>query len=168
LEVRDNAAELFVAACFAEAGWNVYFPHRDKGFDFIVSKDLGDGRQVLKPVQVKGKYPSESKTKKNVYGFVGRLSETHPDMVLAIPYYAASQPNHPKFVAYMPRCEVRDHSRGFRCQPASFRDSDPEMRPGFRGFFDSTGLELLEAEEWGVTPAEAYGWIGQAGEPNTA
>ena len=167
MEVRDNAAELFVAACFAEAGWNVYFPHRDKGFDFIVSKDLGDGRQVLRPVQVKGKYPSDAKTKKTVYGFVGRLSEIHPDMVLAIPYYSSAQSHHPKFVAYMPRCELRDHSKGYRCQPASFRASEPEIRPGFRGFFDGSGLALLEEEGWSTRPAENYGWLERAEEPGS-
>jgi len=28
--MRDYFAELFVAGRFAEAGWNVYFPHRDE------------------------------------------------------------------------------------------------------------------------------------------
>jgi hypothetical protein len=28
-------AELHVSGLLAEYGWNVYFPHRDKGFDFI-------------------------------------------------------------------------------------------------------------------------------------
>jgi hypothetical protein len=37
-EVHDYFAELYVAGRFADAGWNVYFLHRDAGFDFIVSK----------------------------------------------------------------------------------------------------------------------------------
>lgn len=31
--VNDYSAELVVASTFAEAGWNIYFPHRDQGFD---------------------------------------------------------------------------------------------------------------------------------------
>lgn len=50
----DYLAELYVAGVLADAGWNVYFPHRDEGFDFIISKYLGD-RIVLRLVQVKGK-----------------------------------------------------------------------------------------------------------------
>lgn len=37
MEVSDYFAELYVAGRLADAGWNVYFPHRDKGFDFIIS-----------------------------------------------------------------------------------------------------------------------------------
>lgn len=38
---RDYFAELHVAGNFGDAGWNVYFPRRDKGFDFIVTKEIG-------------------------------------------------------------------------------------------------------------------------------
>ena len=53
----DYFAELYVAGRFADAGWNVYFPHRDQGFDFVISKVIGVDT-VLRPVQVKGKYPT--------------------------------------------------------------------------------------------------------------
>lgn len=162
MQVRDNAAELFVAAQFASEGWNVYFPHRDKGFDFIASKDLGDGQQVLRPVQVKGKYPQSGKGRKAVYGFVGGLSELHPEMVLAIPYYTAAGDPAPRFVAYMPFAELRVHSRGYRRQPASFRGDAPSIRPGFRGFFDYEGLRLLENASWGSTPVDHYGWLDES------
>jgi hypothetical protein len=39
-----------------------------------------------RPGQVKGKYPTADKTDKNVYGYIGKLTELHPDMVLAIPF----------------------------------------------------------------------------------
>ena len=52
----SQLAELHVAGLFAEAGWRVYFPHRDDGFDFIAAKPV-DGKIVIRPVQVKGKYP---------------------------------------------------------------------------------------------------------------
>jgi hypothetical protein len=35
-EYPDYFAELYVAGLMANAGWNVYFPHRDRGLDFIV------------------------------------------------------------------------------------------------------------------------------------
>lgn len=46
MPVSDYFAELYVAGGFADAGWNVYFPHRDQGFDFIVSKSNGRGGHV--------------------------------------------------------------------------------------------------------------------------
>ena len=56
-KTSDYFAELYVAGRFADAGWNVYFPHRDQGFDFVISKVIGVDT-VLRPVQVKGKYPT--------------------------------------------------------------------------------------------------------------
>jgi len=38
MKVSDFFAELYVAGRFADAGWNVYFPRRDRGFDFIASR----------------------------------------------------------------------------------------------------------------------------------
>ena len=49
---RDMFAELYVAGLFADAGWDVYFPKRDRGFDFIATKSV-DGTIVVRPVQVK-------------------------------------------------------------------------------------------------------------------
>jgi|SRR5712664_1406162 len=82
----DYLAELYVAGVLADAGWNVYFPHRDEGFDFIISKYLGD-RIVLRPVQVKGKYPTKDKTDKAAYGYMGRLSALHNEMVWLYPIF---------------------------------------------------------------------------------
>src|SRR5437667_4951364 len=86
---------------FADSGWNVYFPHRDTGFDFIISKRI-DGTQVLRPVQVKGKYPTAEKGDKATYGYIGELTELHPEMVLAIPFFSSASPEVPNCVAYMP------------------------------------------------------------------
>ena len=47
--LSDYFAELYVAGRFADAGWNVYFPHRDQGFDFIISKNIGNDGQFLRP-----------------------------------------------------------------------------------------------------------------------
>ena len=58
---RDYFAEMYVAGILADHGWNIYFPRRDKGFDFIITKDLGE-RMLVRPVQVKGLYPTGAKT----------------------------------------------------------------------------------------------------------
>ena len=98
----DYFAELYVAGRFAGAGWNVYFPRRDRGLDFIISRPADAGMQLLRPVQVKGKYPTDDKTDKAVYGYIGGLTELHPDMVLAIPYFTSELLATPCCVAYLP------------------------------------------------------------------
>ena len=142
-KVRDYFSELYVAGRLADADWNVYFPHRDKGFDFIIVKKVGE-RMIVRPVQVEGKYPSGEKTNKATYGYVGRLSQMHPEMVLAIPYFSSDQADStPICVAYIPRSLIKSHSRGYRCQPASFRNGRPIPRREHTIFFDSQGIERL-------------------------
>ena len=147
-EVHDYFAELYVAGRFADAGWNVYFPHRDAGFDFIVSKPHAEVGQLIRPVQVKGKYPTGEKGDKIVYGYVGRLSQTHPEMVLAIPFFSNEGPSAPTCVAYMPLKIVRPHQRGFRCEPASFHKGSAVPRRDYAKFFNDRGLALLEMLDW--------------------
>lgn len=60
LHQRDYFAELYVAGLMGDNGWNVYFPKRDIGFDFIATKSI-EGSVLIRPVQVKGLYPSEAK-----------------------------------------------------------------------------------------------------------
>lgn len=151
---RDYFAELFVAGRLADAGWNVYFPHRDEGFDFIIAKSVDAGPQLIRPVQVKGKYPTEGKTDKPVYGYVGELSQVHPQMVLAIPFFALQSPEVPCCVAYLPFSLIRHHSRGFRCQPATFRAGVPAPRRDHRRFFDHQGLALLRQSDWSTMGIE--------------
>jgi hypothetical protein len=148
MEIADYFAELYVAGRFADAGWNVYFPHRDRGFDFIVSRPSAEGQQLLRPVQVKGKYPTSEKGDKSVYGYVGKLTELHPEMVLAIPFFSSASPRIPTCVAYLPLSLVRKHSRGYRCQPAIFRDGTPSPRRDYFKFYDDVGLKLVEQQEW--------------------
>lgn len=144
----DYFAELYVAGRFAGAGWNVYFPRRDRGFDFIISRPADSGIQLLRPVQVKGKYPTEEKTDKAVYGYIGGLTELHPDMVLAIPYFTSELLATPCCVAYLPFGLVRSHSRGFRCEPASFKNGVPRPRREYKKFFDDVGIGLVERGDW--------------------
>lgn len=148
MKVSDYFAELFVAGRFADAGWNVYFPRRDRGFDFIASKPNGVGSQLLRPVQVKGKYPTDEKTDKTTYGYIGDLTELHPEMVLAIPFFSPKSPEIPACVAYLPFSLVRKHSRGFRCEPATFVGGTPVPRRDYSKFFGESGLQLVELAEW--------------------
>jgi hypothetical protein len=146
--VSDYFAELYVAGKFADAGWNVYFPHRDKGFDFIVSKPHGPSGQILRPVQVKGKYPTKEKRNKTTYGYIGRLSQVHPEMVLALPFFSTITSPAPSCVAYMPMSLIRKNSRGYRCAPAYFRSGAPAARRDYARFFDEAGLKELESLSW--------------------
>jgi hypothetical protein len=147
---RDQFAELYVAGVLADAGWQVYFPQRDIGFDFIISKDV-DGSMILRPVQVKGKYPTTAKTDKAQYGFTGELTQLHPEMVLAIPFFTSSRVHSPNCIAFIPRNLVRQHTKfaeWFTSFPATFRNGNPKPRRDYTRFFDEPGLELMESLTW--------------------
>ena len=148
MKVSDYFAELFVAGRFADAGWNVYFPHRDQGFDFIVTKPDQAAGQIVRPVQVKGKYPQEEKGDKVVYGYIGKLTQLHPDMVLAMPFFSVASPETPVCVAYLPALLIKPHARGYRCQPATFSGGRPRPRRDFARFFNAEGLALVESPGW--------------------
>lgn len=141
MKISDYFAELFIAGRLADAGWNIYFPHRDQGFDFIITKRISTGELLIRPVQVKGKYPTDDKGDQPLYGYVGSL-EIHPEMVLVIPFFDRSQDT-PCHVAYMPATMIRGHSRGSRCQPALFKDGKAHPRRDHRVFFDEQGIENL-------------------------
>ncbi|MBW4043806.1 MAG: DUF4365 domain-containing protein [Acidobacteria bacterium] len=85
---RDEFAEQYVAGIFADAGWSVYFPRKDKGFDFIISKKT-DAGLIIRPVQVKGKFPETTTAVRKKYGYRGKLTAIHPDMVLVIPLFTS-------------------------------------------------------------------------------
>jgi hypothetical protein len=148
---RDFFAELYVAGILGDAGWSIYFPKRDVGFDFIAVKQLR-GTVVLRPVQVKGKYPAGSKGDKAAYGYTGELSQLHPEMVLAIPYFPTDQRGvAPTCTAYMPCWAIRSQaSKGWACQPARFVNGVPKARRDFQLYFDYAGMELMELEQWSI------------------
>jgi hypothetical protein len=145
MKVSDYFAELFVAGRLADSGWNVYFPHRDQGFDFIITKRILSGDLLIRPVQVKGKYPTDEKGDHAVYGYVGKL-ELHPEMVLAIPFFSNGGDQIPTFTAYMPAKTIKVHPRGYRCQPSRFRDGMPQIRGDHRIFFDEEGIKNIESQ----------------------
>lgn len=147
-KTRDFLAEMYVAGVLADSGWNVYFPHRDEGFDFIITKSVGS-EIIVRPVQVKGKYPELTKTNKSVYGYRGRLTQIHPEMVLAIPFFPIDRSaKSPEAIAFMPLSMVKKTKRGYRCDPAQFIDSKISIRRDYRKFFDGKGIELLEKKNW--------------------
>lgn len=159
---RDYFAEMYVAGVLADGGWNVYFPRRDQGFDFIVTKLIGD-RIVVRPVQVKGKYPTEAKGDRPVYGYAGPLSQVHPDMVLAVPFFATETQAAPMFTAYLPPTQLRrsrSRESWYRVFPAGFSKGTPLRRPSYARFFDAEGVRLMESDAWAalapvpVTPDE--------------
>lgn len=148
MPTRDYFAELYVAGLMADAGWNVYFPHRDRGMDFIAAKTGPGGTELIRPVQVKGKYPTAAKGNKAVYGYVGKMNQLHREMVLAIPFFASNQPGPALHVAYMPFSRLRRHSRGWRCQPCGFKEGLPVPRRDHLQFFDAEGLSAIERPDW--------------------
>jgi hypothetical protein len=147
---RDLFAELYVAGALADAGWHIYFPKRDFGFDFIVTKRVG-GSIIIRPVQVKGKYPTPRKTDKAQFGYTGELSQLHPEMVLAIPFFTTTRFHSPNCVAYIPRRIVRQHSKypdWYTSFPALFRSGAAEPRRDYRRFFDEPGIRFMESLDW--------------------
>jgi hypothetical protein len=146
---RDYFAELYVAALFGDAGWSVYFPKRDVGFDFIATKSV-DGAVIIRPVQVKGLYPTVAKTDKAAYGFKGELTAVHEAMVLALPYFHTGIPHSPEHIAFMPldQCKLPS-SGGVRCVPSTFSGGHAVPRRDSVKYFGDAGLRLIESAQWG-------------------
>jgi len=150
-KLRDYFAEMYVAGMFADEGWNVYFPHRDEGFDFIVTLPHGD-EILVRPVQVKGKYSTALKTDKDYYGFSGELSVVHEEMILAIPFFTTSSEKAPVITAFLPMPCIRPNQNNpgeYRALPASFEDGVPVKRRDYTRFFDKAGLNLAASKSWG-------------------
>jgi hypothetical protein len=143
----SQLAELYVAGLFAEQGWRVYFPHRDEGFDFLAMKGEG-GQSLIRPVQVKGRYPTEAKLDSRAIGFTGELTKTHPEMVLAIVYFEVSDIPVVRHVAFMPQSMFRSHKRGIRCLPAKFQQGKVIPRGDHSKFFDHKGLLRVAEPNW--------------------
>jgi hypothetical protein len=165
---RDYFAELYVAGIFGDAGWAVYFPKRDVGFDFVVSKKIS-GSVLLRPVQVKGLYPTSLKKDKVTYGYQGNLSAVHPDMVLVLPFFTAHERGPaPEHIAYMPFLQLRPRDRGgWRCVPAKFAAGHAVPRESYEGYFDRAGLEALEQVTWGKTVTNTANQLAVALSLNT-
>ncbi len=151
-DTRDYFAELYVAGIFGDAGWSVYFPKRDVGFDFIVSKSVDD-EILIRPIQVKGLYPTAAKGDKALYGYKGELSAVHQQMVLVLPYFSATERGAaPEQIAYMPISEFKKPSRGgYRCVPARFEKGHAIPRKEFAQYLGDKGLAAIEVVAWGAS-----------------
>jgi len=147
---RDYFAELYVAGLMGDIGWAVYFPKRDVGFDFIAVRNV-DGGTLVRPVQVKGLYPTEVKKDKAGYGFIGSLSQLHEDMILVLPFFSTDKAGPaPECIAFMPHSEIRlQAGRGFKCTPAKFIAGRAQPRETFQKFFGSPGLAAPALQTWG-------------------
>ena len=150
MAVRDYFAELYVAGLMADNGWSIYFPMRDVGFDFIATKLVLEA-VLIRPVQVKGLYPGEAKKNRSGYGYVGRLTQLHPDMALVLPYFSTNRYSaSPDCIAFMPRSEIKNQaSHGFACCPANFTSSKAMPRKSFRKYFGLEGLQSMASHAWG-------------------
>ena len=146
---RDYFAEMYVAGLLADAGWNIYFPRRDKGFDYIITREH-DSSVVVRPVQVKGLYPTVDKGDRPAFGYKGKLSVLHPAMVLVLVYFnAGATEGTPQHIAYMPGRQIRVRSRGgYRCVPATLRGGLVAPRRDFAQYFDGPGLVALGQPNW--------------------
>lgn len=145
-EIHDHLAELHVAGVFADAGWDIYFPRRDRGFDFIVGKRTSD-QYVIRPVQVKGKYPTLATKDRETYGIKVELTETHPQMVIAIPFFKAGSADI-ACVAFAAASDLKlTSSKGttlHTCLPAKLTNGVPSPRASYVKLFDQDGLAQLE------------------------
>ncbi len=153
-DVRHQFAELYVAAQFADSGWSIYFPQHDVGFDFIATKPV-DSKILIRPVQVKGKFPEPNSKPATAYGYKGDLSAMHDEMVLAIAFFDAldksARAPAPAHIAYMPRDKIqRRPDEQYYCRPGVFRDNVCSQRKVFAKYFNVSGLKLVESAVWGV------------------
>ena len=147
---RDYFAELYIAGLMGDTGWAVYFPKRDVGFDFVAVRNV-EGATLVRPVQVKGLYPTEVKKDKAGYGYIGSLSQLHDDMILVLPFFSTDRAGPaPECIAFMPRSEIRPQAgRGFKCTPAKFVGGRAQPRETFQKFFGPPGLASAAVPSWG-------------------
>lgn len=146
---REDFAELYVAGLMADAGWEIYFPRKDKGFDFIAAKRWGTSF-IVRPVQVKGKFPTRTKKSTPSFGYIGKLTALTPDMVLAIAFFSPirSDPNRCS-IAWISRKRIRTQkSKGYRCCPAKLSQGEIVPKDSFKNYFDKKGLRSLGRPTW--------------------
>ncbi|MEK6795443.1 MAG: hypothetical protein AABZ39_11735 [Spirochaetota bacterium] len=144
---REYFAELYVAGLLADAGWTIYFTSRDKGFDFIISKVV-QKRTIIRPVQVTGLYPTDTKKDRQVYGVNRTLTQFHENMVLIIPIFIPKIYAAPKHVAYITAESgkiVKNSKNKYRVFPAKIKNGIISPRRDFQQYYDRCGLVGLES-----------------------
>ena len=148
-QLEGLPAELAIAGTLSSAGWNVYSPHRDVGFDFIATKQTDHGL-LVRPVQVKGCYLRTRKDCPSYGRHNFKLPQTHPEMALIMPFYSPGDVLlRPLFVAFLPWAQIRPMPNGnFRSQPARIQDRQILQRRDFAKFFDLPGIMLMDRRDW--------------------
>ena len=157
-KTRDYFAELYVAGMMGDRGWAIYFPKRDIGFDFVASKKVGE-KVILRPVQVRGKYPTEEKKDKVTYPWQGTLSQVHEDMAVVFCYFSTDHSTAaPDNIAFVPLSTLKPTTKGrFRCSAVSLKGGKTYPRPSYKHLFGVKGLDAMESPDWvmsGPPPAE--------------
>jgi hypothetical protein len=145
------SAELLIASMLVRDGWNIYSPHRDRGFDFVATKKIR-GRLCLRAIQVRGCYPVSRTKRKPAYGKIRmKLTELSEEMALVLPFYEpGNRTAMPACVAFIPRAEVRKHKRSklFHCQPATISAGRIRPRKYYRKFFGKSGLRMMSRADF--------------------
>jgi len=153
------AAELIVAAQMVEHDWNIYSPHVDEGFDFIAVLPLPNQDVLMRPVQVRGRYPEVERDRLKEGKRNSRLSQVHDDMVLALPYFKEEDGLHKlETVAFLPlkaigltkRLIRRTGKISYYCSPMPAQRKGNKFLPrrDYERFFDGPGIELMARADW--------------------
>jgi hypothetical protein len=150
------SAELIVAAQLVEYGWNIYSPHRDLGFDFIATLPLAGGKVLIRPVQVRGRFPEKMTDAPYLGKLKVELSQWDDEMVLAMPFFRTDDGTQKLVsVAFMPFHQLRPKANAdkqwFSCHPAKIKDGEILPRPYFKKFFDGHGIQLMAKPGWKKT-----------------
>ena len=148
-KTRDYFAELYVAGMLGDRGWAIYFPKRDIGFDFVASKQIGD-KVILRPVQVRGKYPTAAKKDKVTYPWMGELSQVHEEMAIVFCYFSTDHSTTaPDHVAFVPLRALKATTKGrYRCSAVSLKDGKTHPRTSYKRLFGTEGLSAMESPNW--------------------
>lgn len=151
------SAELIVAAQLVEYGWNIYSPHRDVGFDFIATLPLPGGKVLIRPVQVRGRFPESMEDTPYLGKLKVELSQWDEEMVLAMPFFRTDDGIQKLVcVAFMPffqlRAKANKTKEWFSCHPARIKNGAIEPRPFFKKFFDGAGIAAMAKPAWKKTP----------------
>jgi hypothetical protein len=157
MPIEGIPSELAVAAYLAQHDWHIYYPRRDVGFDFIVSKLVGGG-MLLRPVQVRSRRPRGQSDRKYFGHQRTKLSQTHPEMVLAMPFYDSGHVLRPLFIGFFPWSQIHANRDGerYHCLPAKVSGGRISIRRDFRKFFDDAGCTLMEREDFREQQIDNY------------
>lgn len=152
--VRDEFAELYTAGLFADAGWTVYFPRRDRGFDYIVTMQRGN-EMLIRPVQVKGVYPEEQKKGGKPFGKTLTLTAFHPQMVLVMPFfeYSPEKSESPTHVCFLPLQPSKRDDGKHIIRPALLTAGKITIRETYQRYCGQPGMDAVAATQWGMAPS---------------